>query len=450
MVIATSVLLCVLLVAAMAHAYHRTGDALHPAMYLGPMLAYAYAYRPVVLQREQVLDLLFEPGPLLFVLIINFMGVSLFVLGLLGSGAATGHVARAGAETLSPGARDRAAVLGVLLGLVAAIGFGAGIAGAGGLALAYGQAKGGVAAASGYLVEISLLAFPAIGMLSLAWQGRGLDPLRGMLLLLCAAPCLVHGILGARRGPSFMILMALIFAAHLITGRRPRAAVVLPMVAAVGLLVIWLVNNRDRIYLGTEWQPLQPSSLVHTGRCGTGTGDDWAYGGGVILTARQFGGHAWGWRYLAQLLVHPVPRQLWPTKYDDVGLGWLTEQGALCGYTPNEWKAAVGWTPAMGSASGFVSDFYFEFGCLGLAACFGFGRLYRYLWRCSAVRGGSRRALYLFAIILSIYVPMQNFNAWYYRFVLMSVPTLIIWRLYLDEPQPPARRVAVTVPRQSR
>jgi hypothetical protein len=42
--------------------------------------------------------------------------------------------------------------------------------------------------------------------------------------------------------------------------------------------------------------------------------------------------------------------------------------------------------------------------------------------------------MYLFAVILSIYVPTQNFNAWYYRFLLMSIPTLIVWRLYLSEP----------------
>jgi hypothetical protein len=245
-----------------------------------------------------------------------------------------------------------------------------------------------------------------------------------------------------------MIFMALLFAVYTIAGRRPKLAVVVPAVAVLGLLTIWLVNNRGRIYIGTDWTPAQQASLVYRQGGDIGTGDDWAYGAGVMLTSREYGTHRWGWRYVGHLLVQPVPRQLWPNKYQAVGLGWLSEQGYSMGMSANEWNRTVGWIPAGGSACGVVADFYAEFGYLSPLACFAFGWLYSYLWRRSTCDGGLWRATYLFAVILSIYVPTQNFNAWYYRFLMMSIPTAIVWILYLSEqrraeaPASAARRVA--------
>jgi hypothetical protein len=128
---------------------------------------------------------------------------------------------------------------------------------------------------------------------------------------------------------------------------------------------------------------------------------------------------------------------VWPDKYEAIGLGWLSEQGYALGMSMNEWRGAVGWVPAGGAACGIIADFFAEFGYLALLACFGFGWAYGYLWKQSACVGGVWRAMYLFAVILSIYVPTQNFNAWYYRFLLMSIPTVIVWRVYLSEPSRP-------------
>jgi hypothetical protein len=336
-------------------------------------------------------------------------------------------------QGLRPEARARASTLGTLMGMIAVLGFGASVMAAGGLRAAYGQAKGGGFVTSGYLGEAPLLAFPAIGLLALAWQNTKLTAARILALLGFASPYLIHGILGARRGPTFMIIMALTFAVYTIAGRRPKLSHIIPVVAIIGLLTIWLVNNRSRIYIGSDWTSVDESQMVYQQGSDIGTGEDWAYGAGVMLTSREFGVHRWGWRYLGHLIAQPIPRQVWPNKYEALGLGWLSDQGYTMGMNANEWRAAVGWIPAGGSACGIIADFFAEFSYLSIVACFGFGWLYSYLWSRSAREGGVWRAVYLFAVILSIYLPTQNFNAWYYRFLLMSIPTLIVWRMYLSE-----------------
>jgi oligosaccharide repeat unit polymerase len=434
MIPAFAILTCLIILGFMWWAWSDTRDALHPACYLGLIFAYVYAYRPLVLDLGGWAEGLFSSPQLFWVLSINVLSITALFYGLLWhSHGPSGGVNSMREQGLSEGARYRAAMLGSLMGLLAIIGFAAGILGTGGFAAAYGQAKGGGLATSGYLGEAPMLAFPAIGLLALAWQNTRLTPMRLFALILFASPYLIHGILGARRGPTFMIVMALVFAGYTVLGRRPKLTQVVPAVIVLGLLTLWLVNNRSRIYIGSDWEQTQQMNIVYRQGSDIGTGEDWAYGAGVMLTSREFGNHTWGWRYLAHLIVQPIPRQVWPNKYEAVGLGWLSEQGFSMGMTANEWRRAVGWIPAGGSACGIIADFFAEFSYLGIAACFAFGWLYSYLWSRSSREGGVWRAVYLFAVILSIYVPTQNFNAWYYRFLIMSVPTVIIWRMYLAE-----------------
>jgi hypothetical protein len=398
------------------------------------MFAYVYAYRPLVLHWDATIDELFTTSQLIWVFGVNLLGIVAFFAGIVWHDREMKQsIAVQRPSGLSAPGRGRAAMLGMMLGMAAVIGFVVGIMSAGGFASAYGRAKGGGFAASGYIGEAPLLAFPAIGLLALAWQNTRLTADRMFALLLFAAPYLIHGILGARRGPTFMISMALLFAVYTIAGRRPRLTVVAPVVIVLGLLTLWLVNNRSRIYLGTDWEPQERASLVYRQGRDIGTGEDWSYSAGVMLTSREFGTRYWGWRYLGHLLVQPIPRQLWPDKYEAIGLGWLTSHGYAMGMSSSEWRAAVGWLPAGGSACGIIADFYAEFGYLGLLACFAFGWFYSYLWKRATSDGGVWHAAYLFAVILSIYVPTQNFNAWYYRFLIMVIPTTLIWRIYLSE-----------------
>src|SRR5262245_55186650 len=156
-------------------AWADTRDALHPACYLGLMFAYVYAYRPFVLDLGGWAEGLFSTSQLFWVSSINLLSIVALFTGLLWHSRLRSTTSQQ--EGLSPSGRYRAAMLGSLMGMLAVTGFAAGVMGVGGLSVAYGQAKGGVLASSGYIGEAPLLAFPAIGLLALAWQNTRLSPM---------------------------------------------------------------------------------------------------------------------------------------------------------------------------------------------------------------------------------------------------------------------------------
>ena len=58
----------------------------------------------------------------------------------------------------------------------------------------------------------------------------------------------------------------------------------------------------------------------------------------------------------------PVPRQLWPTKYADVGASWVTNEYPGLGHlSEREWMLGVGWVPLAGSTARAISDLWGEF-----------------------------------------------------------------------------------------
>ena len=71
----------------------------------------------------------------------------------------------------------------------------------------------------------------------------------------------------------------------------------------------------------------------------------------------------WGRRYLVVLLVRPIPRSLWPTKYADAArflnipsIDHIEKDPQLTDFT-----STVGWTGAVGSAPGGIFDLWIEF-----------------------------------------------------------------------------------------
>lgn len=428
-----SILTTIAVLIAMAKAFAKSRDALHPAMYLGPMFIYANGYHLMSLESSGWLESLFDPSQVAQASTIMLLGIAFFFKGTLAHSVANSERKQVDTLAILPAqSKERAQLLGALLALISTSAFIYIVLSNGGVLATYGQVKGGGIAESGYISELPLLCIPAVGLLAMAWAGRGLTFLRASALIAACVCYLMHGILGARRGPTFMVMMSLLVAMHVVSRRRARVSVVIAATGLIGAVTMLLVTNRDRIYIGTDWVATAPIlSPVYRGVNGTGTGDDWAYCAGVILNSDYHNRHFWGLRYLTQVCIQPIPRQLWPDKYADVGFGWLADQSAMEGMTDNEWLSAVGWIPARGAAAGLVSDLFLEFSYLGIFLCYGFGWAYGFLWKRSVTSGGVWKPLYLFAAILSIYIPTQNFNAWAYRFLIMSVPTVLVWRFYL-------------------
>ena len=80
------------------------------------------------------------------------------------------------------------------------------------------------------------------------------------------------------------------------------------------VLLLFLVAHRDQIYLGSDFDFAKDRAAY---AFEAGAGNEFVYGAGAILHADALGEHGWGRRYATVLLVRPIPRFLWPSKYDD-------------------------------------------------------------------------------------------------------------------------------------
>lgn len=429
--------LLLILLWSMWQAYRTTADPLHPLMYLAPLFVYTFVFKPFWLGYQGLLEVLFDSDQLLEVQIVMVLGVTAFCLGALRHAEQVKHVrsnanaAREEMEQLvTPAVRRRAVEIAWALGGLAVAAYWIMIYRAGGLSAVYGQSYGGVISGSGYLGELPLLTLAAIGMLHFARSGQPFTATWLAELLIFASPMIVHGFLGARRGPTFMVIAALLVGGYAVSRRRPKLLTVFAGTFLLGLLMLFLVQNRDRIFLDAsaleEWDTVRPMVADNVNPA-----DDWVFSGGMILTSQESDTHYWGTRLLVNLVIHPIPRQLWPGKYADTGFGWMETREEMGGMPDAQWVATTGWIPRRGSAAGFVADLFLEFSWLGLGACYVFGWLYSYLWKRSVVDGGEWSIVYLFCAILSVYVPTQSVSAWAYRFVFLSIPTFALWHLFV-------------------
>jgi hypothetical protein len=416
------------LVLAPLTAWTRYRDPFHPLLYLCPLFFYSYVYRPGLLQWRRLLDAYFWPDQLVWVAAVNLLGLAVFCWGALSvRRSRTEPVSRSTTIDLSPPARSALVTLASWFGFIGVTAFFVTVRNAGGLEQAYGHAKGGAAAESGYLGEAPLLTLPAILMLFMAWRGTRMSVGRWALVILFASPNLIQGFLGTRRGPTFLVLATLLFATYVRSNRSATPVRVLAGLGGIGLVVLFLFSHRSEIYVGSNFR-------VDQGRFGEtlaptelSAGDEWVHGAGLMVTSRQSRFHHWGKRLLTVVFVRPIPRQIWPTKYEDVGMGWMLDEAYLGGLTVSEWLGAVRWMPYAGASSGFIADLFLEFSYGLLVVTFLFGRFYGALWKRFRVVGGVSTLIYFFAAVLSIYVPTQSFSAWLHRFLIMSVPTLVLW-----------------------
>ena len=79
------------------------------------------------------------------------------------------------------------------------------LANVGGFGGAYGRAYGGVWADTGYIRDLLYLTITALVLLLAARTGGRLSRVDWLWIALFAGPWLIHGLLGARRGPTFMV-----------------------------------------------------------------------------------------------------------------------------------------------------------------------------------------------------------------------------------------------------
>jgi len=417
------------------YAYYRYRDAFHPAVFTAPLMAGGYGIWPLILNRDGDLARLIGDAELASVQTYYLVALVLFYLAMVLRVRKKLPVG----DSLSPwrelantveGKRTRARLLrlSMILGFLAFAAYWWSIYNVGGFSEAYSRYKGGGYSRSGYIGEATLLAYPAALIYALTRQGRGFRVVDWMLLLLIISPNLFQGTFGVRRGPLF-ISLATIFVSWIVArGRLPglfrTGAAIGSIMAAVGF--VW--SQRRTWFRGD-------SDVGGAGGLGTSllpdadqlSQNDYVSGVGSAMITDYYNAFFWGKRWLVDVIIRPIPKQLWPEKYKDVGAYW--KEGANpTGFSELDQLNVLGFHLPAGHSIGVLSDLYSEWWWFALIFVFLLGYFLRWLWVQHRTVGQVWTALFLAAIGLCVYLPSQSFSAWYQRFMIMAIGTMFAWR----------------------
>jgi hypothetical protein len=419
----------IVLFAAAALAYVTTRDTLHPMIYLGAMAFFLHAFLPLELELSQPDELRGYLGQdeLDYAQTLVLLGVLSLAGGVWWGAHATPAYGHASPVRLTDAARMRLAHAARALAASGLIAWIYQIIHSGGLYAVYGRAYGFFWADTGYVGEAFQFGLPGALLLLLARSGSRLRPADLVWIGIGLLPLLGHGLLGARRGPTFIALVGVGVMWYLARARRPRLVPALLGGLAIGLLLLFLFANRDRIYLGSE------AGFTSAARAETfevAPGNEFVFGAGAALNAEALGNFAWGRRYLVVFLIRPIPRFLWPTKYADAArfLNIPSIDHVEKDPRRTDFTGTLGWTGATGSAPGGILDLWIEFWWAYLFAVFavgwGFGRAYRK----ALSQGGFWLALYALMTALSIFFVMQGLAAFTVRTLLLGAVMWLGWR----------------------
>lgn len=444
-----TIAIAVVLILAAWSQYRRTGDVLCPTLIFAPMLIYVYVYHPLVLFRAQKLNDFFpDINSLIYVQTINLTAILMFCLGMAWHrpirSSAMRHFQILKSYD-SERVRQSAYRLAVVLGVISNFVFWYTVYYSGGPIRVFSDRKPNLISPFrvGYIDELTLLSYPALLLMAVAFQGRGLRMQTALMAMFVASPHLVMGSLGGRRGPAFLILATLVALYVIARQRRLNYKWVIAGLACAGVFLLALNEHRGDLFRNAATEEVAATlSDALTGKQ-ISQGDEYVAASAAILAADYNNKFFWGRRYVTLFLVRPIPSRIWPTKYDDMGMGWMVSRPGTAGFTTDEWIRSVGYEPAGGSAGGFVSDLFVEFSWFSLVACLLLGRVYANIWYRSLAHGGLWTLLYMEMLILSIYLPTQNVEAWLYRLMLIGVVTYLFWRYAIAPPQ--ARRATVGV-----
>jgi hypothetical protein len=408
-------------------------DVLHPLVFIGPMLAFLYAWMPSKLGTDGLLRY-FDSDQLVFIQTLNVLGIAAFVVACLSVGF--------GEQRSNPEAifdepdegltREACNRLLIGSGVLGSIGLGCWlitIINVGGFVQAFSNSYSGGWDDSGYIRDGNLLLL--VGVLLAVSALASKAPLIPGLILAATfgLPWTAQALLMARRGPTFAIVITIMMGWYLVRKTRPPAIATALLGVSLGWLVLFLVTNRGSIYLGSDFDvTTDVSNVVEK----PDTGNEYIYGTGSVIAAERRDHYFWMRRYLAEILVRPIPRAIWPTKYEDFGVPELLNNAG----TGEGFADALGWVGAVGSAPGVIADLWVEVWWLAVPLMALIGWSYGMVWKKAVTRGGPWTSQYAVLSALSIYLVMQTMEAVIFRTILLSAPCWIVWRWALKARQP--------------
>ena len=399
-------------------AYRQHKDVFHPALIVSPMCLFLYVYMPLKLINSSALLGFVNEEQASFYEMLAVLIVGAMFFGLLVGGK---RRPKDKGPSATPANRSQLYGWTYFFGL---IGFGAWaytIKNVGGLSEAFGVSYGGGWSEVGYIRDAAYLTIVAIALL---FSREGFNPKSKIWLLSIAAfamPWVLLCLLGARRGPTFMITVCIAMSWFMARGKRPSFFMMAAGGALLGMFMLFLVTNRDHICLKCDLQLTTDVSAVTSV---VNESNEYIFGTGCVAASRVTNKCYWGKRYLAQVTVRPIPRQLWPTKYEDTGLAELLQTAGVAG--PGLYSV-MGWGEIAGSAATMVADLWVEFMWLAIPVAYFIGWGFARVWRLAVTQQGFWMTEYIICCVLSVYFVTQSGEAVISRGVILSVPAIIVW-----------------------
>jgi oligosaccharide repeat unit polymerase len=411
-------------------AYLRSRDALHPAIVIAPPFLYTLSVWPLALYFVSDLSAFLDEEQLAHVQWIYLLGVLCFCAGLVAAWPKGREFPRRPVGDLSRAAWRRVYAGANALGVLAVSVYLYSIYNVGGFMAAYGRYKGGGRAPSGYIGEAILFAFPAVLGIAVCCRIAGrIRPKDIALCLIFMSPHLLQGTLGGRRGPIFLALASLLFAWLIARGKRVRLGIVALGIGIAGMAVLFVYSQRRYVYLGSEGEVQAERLLDTTIPEQLSPGNTYLFSAASILTAEYHDTFYWGYRYFVTFFIRPIPRQLWPTKYQDMDATWvlgIDEAGKLA-----DMRSAVGFYSEAGAAMPSIADVYIEFRWGMLPFMYGLGWAFSKAWTLHRTRGREWTIVYVVMLGLSVYLATQSFSAFAHRALFICLPTLLFWKYWL-------------------
>ena len=413
-------------------------DVFHPLVFIGPMFGFIYFWMPFKLWSADGLDRFFDANQLFYVQRLNILGVAAFMLACLCAGLRTPRTLTRQTQPLSKEACRRLLIGAGIAGTVGMICWGVTIINVGGFSAAYSTSYTGGWDDSGYVRDGTLQLLVGV-LLAITVLAAGGPRIRALTLMgIFGFPWLSQALLMARRGPTFAFVVVVLMGWYMARRDRPPIFAVGGLGFTLGWLILFLVTNRSNIYLGSNFDVKTDVSAVVEQ---SGTGNEYIYGSGTVLAAARSNHYYWMRRYLAQVIVRPIPSAIWPTKYQDFGVPELLNNAG----TGEGFADALGWVGAPGSAPGIVADLWVEVSWLSIAAMALLGWTYGFVWKKAVLKGGPWATQYVLLAALSIYLVMQTMEAVIFRTLELSIPCWLVWRWALKPPVP--KSVPISEPR---
>jgi hypothetical protein len=208
-----------------------------------------------------------------------------------------------------------------------------------------------------------------------------------------------------------------------------------------------LVTLRTQIFLGSKLFDELPSVGQLLTQIGESQerltyGNEYLYGTFVVTHAIGRDDYYWGKRYLVYAFVRPIPRQIWDTKYKDVGMESIKVNAGTLGKDASLEEAMRNPRVPLGSAPGLFADLFVEFSWGAVLAAFVVGWVLGRAWMRAATSGRFWIAVYTCFSAFSIFLIMQSIEAFMVRSIVALVPTWFLWRLTLMRHRPHATAVA--------